>query len=240
GPSATSPGEEAISANQDAPPAHDTVAPAEVSPEPARRRVPCVSISADTLQPVGRSVASIVGDALSGAGATLAGIAVVGQARCAGGIWQYSIDGGRRWRNLGAVYHGKARLLRGIDRLRFVAGAGCRGRALLTFRSWDRSNGSPGATVNLSSFGTTGEGTAFGATVATAVLEVTPAVGAWTPNEPYSEGGSAGVRGMSVAQLVGAGGKDGPSRGIAVVRLTGTAHGVWQFSLDGGATWMPF
>ncbi len=45
------------------------------------------------------------------------GVAVV---RVAGpGTWQFSLDDGKTWRDFGAVYHGRARLLRPIDRVRF-------------------------------------------------------------------------------------------------------------------------
>src|SRR5262249_56742105 len=69
----------------------------------------------------GPRVAGLVGAAVPG---PVAGVAVVGLPGGPGGVWQFSTDGGRHWTDFGTVYHGKARLLRAADRVRFVARAG--------------------------------------------------------------------------------------------------------------------
>jgi hypothetical protein len=49
------------------------------------------------------------------------------------GRWQYSQDG-QAWIDLGKVYHGRARLLRGADFLRFLPGVGARQSAKVSYR----------------------------------------------------------------------------------------------------------
>jgi hypothetical protein len=52
------------------------------------------------------------------------------------GVWQYSNDEGETWHDVGRVYHGRARLLRSTDRLRFVPYRGATGRVSLGARAW--------------------------------------------------------------------------------------------------------
>ncbi len=101
------------------------------------------------------TAAELVGDAL----------AVV---RLAGeGTWQFSLDNGRSWRDFGPVYHGRARLLRGSDRLRFLPRRGAAGRVALTGRLWDGRGGSAGETVSLAARDSHGDGTPFSECVQT-------------------------------------------------------------------------
>jgi hypothetical protein len=87
------------------------------------------------------------------------GMAVV---RIAGeGRWQFSLDDGRTWRDLGPVYHGRARLLRPGDRLRFRPRKGAEGVVVLAGRPWDGQLGKAGATISLARHGSHGKGTAF-------------------------------------------------------------------------------
>ncbi|MFQ3594245.1 MAG: cadherin-like domain-containing protein [Gemmataceae bacterium] len=52
------------------------------------------------------------------------------------GVWQYSRDEGETWHDVGRVYHGRARLMRSTDRLRFVPYRGATGRVVLGARAW--------------------------------------------------------------------------------------------------------
>lgn len=95
------------------------------------------------------------------AGGGLAVVRLVGE-----GAWQYSLDGGASWRDFGPVYHGRARLLRGGDRVRFLPRAGWSGRVALAGRAWD-GRGEAGGAANLASRPACGDGTPFGAAVLT-------------------------------------------------------------------------
>jgi hypothetical protein len=76
------------------------------------------------------------------------GIAITAQTATTHGIWQYSLDGGLSWHNLGAVSATSARLLRGTDRIRFLPKAGFVGQPTLSFKAWDESLGVAGGLFN--------------------------------------------------------------------------------------------
>ena len=78
------------------------------------------------------------------------------------GVWQYSTDGGTNWNNFSGTtgsavdISSSARLLDGANanhRIRFVPDANFNGSASMTFRAWDKSAGTPGATADASSGG---------------------------------------------------------------------------------------
>jgi hypothetical protein len=101
------------------------------------------------------TLAELVGDAL-------AVVRLEGE-----GSWQYSLDDGRTWRPFGVVYHGRARLLRASDRVRFLPRRGAGGKVLLGGRPWDGRGGSPGGSVSLAARSSYGDGTPFGEFVQT-------------------------------------------------------------------------
>jgi hypothetical protein len=80
------------------------------------------------------------------------------------GEWQFSTDG-RSWQEFGKVYHGRARLLRATDRVRFVPRRGATGKVILAARSWEGRGAS--ATANLASSASCGGDTPFGEFVQT-------------------------------------------------------------------------
>jgi hypothetical protein len=88
------------------------------------------------------------------------------------GRWQFSLDDGRTWRDFGAVYHGRAWLLRGSDRVRFKPRRGAAGNVVLSGRLWDGHGGSAGQTVSLGSCRSYGDGTPFGAFVQTCAWQI--------------------------------------------------------------------
>lgn len=99
---------------------------------------------------------------------TLFGIAVTAQNDGGeGGTWQYSIDGGTTWSDIGNVSGSRALLLRSTDQVRFAPNTLNGGTGSLTWRAWDRTDaGIQGSRVDLS--GVTGGGTsAFSSTSVT-------------------------------------------------------------------------
>lgn len=99
----------------------------------------------------------------------LRGIAITGL-NSGNGQWQYSINGGTSWINVGPVSDGSALLLRSSDYIRFVPDGSSPTTAELTYRAWDQTSGSAGARVNTS---INGEETAFSTATATAGMTVT-------------------------------------------------------------------
>ncbi len=102
----------------------------------------------------------------------LSGIAVIG-VNNTNGTWQYSIDGGATWANIGNRTSASARLLRDVDLVRFVPAANWNGTKSpgITFRAWDQTTGTAGAIVNTN---TNGGGTAYSGATAIADITVNP------------------------------------------------------------------
>jgi hypothetical protein len=82
------------------------------------------------------------------------------------GEWEFSTDEGRSWQEFGKVYHGRARLLRGADRVRFVRRRGATGKVILSARTWEE-RGPAGAAASLAARSSYGDGTPFGEFVLT-------------------------------------------------------------------------
>jgi hypothetical protein len=135
-----------------------TVTPPEEVPQVDYRTTPTVAAGA-----AGSLVAQLIGGVRhETSGAWFRGVAVVSLTGTAAGAWQFSLDGGRTWRDFGAAYRGRARLLRETDRVRFVPRGPLAGMARLLYHGWDQANGVAGATVNLARHGATGANTPFG------------------------------------------------------------------------------
>lgn len=114
-------------------------------------------------------------------GGALAVVRLVGP-----GTWQYSV-GGAAWRECRAVYHGRALLLGGEDRLRFVPREGATGPVSLTLRAWD-GDGARRGHARLSSRASVGGDTGFGESVQTANWYLDPI----PPESPAEEPGVEG------------------------------------------------
>jgi hypothetical protein len=83
------------------------------------------------------------------------------------GSWQFSLDGGHVWQQMGSVSRTKAVVLRDTDLVRFVPLFGFSGPVSFTFKAWDQTKGKPG-TKQDSTVGTAFsklEGVAFGQVV---------------------------------------------------------------------------
>ncbi len=87
-----------------------------------------------------------------------------------GGSWQYSLDGGATWTDVGAVSHGSALLLRATDAIRFLPDGSNATEATLSYVLWDGATGTAGAKVDATVRGGT---TAFSTDGDTARIEVT-------------------------------------------------------------------
>jgi hypothetical protein len=187
--------------------------------------------------PAGLNVFAVLGSTFQDADAHgLRGVAVVG-VNSAAGQWQFSIDGGRTWRNLGPVSPSSARLLRDQDKIRFVPAAYYNGTATITYRAWDQTTGAAGAVVELTSSGATGGATAFSAAAAFARVVVTP-----VNNAPVLTGpghlSAVTPAGDSVSAILAGTVVDpdaGAKTGLALIGSSGL--GRWQYSRDGGRTW---
>jgi hypothetical protein len=132
--------------------------------------------SSGTITATGTPVA-LFGDVDSSA---LQGIAITA-ADTSHGLWQYSLDGGTSWSALGAVSESAARLLAAdaTTRIRFVPTGGFSGLVAsgLTFRAWDRTQGTNGGTYDASNHG---GATAFSNGEVTADVTAAATEASWT------------------------------------------------------------
>ena len=130
------------------------------------------SINASQTNNAGDAVATLLTGKLSDVDAgALQGIAVTGLISN-GGTWQYSLDTGATWTDVGSVSVELALLLRSTDRLRFVPSTDVATTAYVTFRGWDRTGETQGLRVNTTQAGLT---TAYSLNQAASSISVTPA-----------------------------------------------------------------
>jgi hypothetical protein len=117
------------------------------------------------------------------------------------------------------------------------------GTALLYFRAWDQTDGAtPGSAVNL--VGNIGSTAAYSKVWDTATLAVAPTNDAPVLDKSVSPEldsvteDSSGSAGTLVSQVLG-GINDTDANAIKGVAVTGlTRSGIWEYSLDDGATWL--
>ena len=109
----------------------------------------------------GNSVAELLarltpgGSIIDADASALRGIAVNAVTGSTSGRWQYSLNGGTAWLNIGTVGNSSALLLAADSqtRVRFVPNAGFTGNVSLGFAAWDRTSGVNGTRASLSARG---------------------------------------------------------------------------------------
>lgn len=180
------------------------------------------------------TVAQLLGANGSDPDGDLLGIAITAGTVTSAGTWQYSLDDGQTWLSPGPVSETNALLLGPTARLRFLPAPRVGGRATLTYRAWDQTNGSSGSTTDLTASGATGFASAFSAASRTATqTNVAPQLSSGNTDLDTSSATT------TVAGLLGTNATDADRDvpGIAVTD-TATAFGAWQYSLDDGQTWL--
>jgi uncharacterized delta-60 repeat protein len=209
------------------------------------------TINEDQIVNGGQTVAAIVlsaggnriGDADAGA---VEGIAIRTTYN-GNGTWQYSLNGGSTWLDVGAVSDGASLLLRDTDMLRFVPDGNNGMTANMSVRAWDQKSGTAGTKVNTGSPGGT---TAFSVGIEwidLTVISVNDApvldnTGSMTLNTIDEDQASNG--GQTVASVIlSAGGNritdvdTGAIEGIAITTLI-SGTGTWQYSINSGTDWL--
>ena len=199
------------------------------------------TITEDNLNDSGQTVGTLLGgnfsDVDSGA---VAGIAVTGRSS-SNGRFEYSLDGGTTWSNLGAVSETQSLLLRSSDLIRFVPDGENGETADFDFRAWDQTVGVAGDKVDSSINGGTSQFSSVEDTASITVLDVNdaPVLTPSNPNFPSITEDDVNNTGMEVSVILGGTDSDvdnDPFRGIAIQELS-ASNGTWQYSLDNGATW---
>lgn len=211
-----------------------------------------VAVEEDSTGHFGSTIASIIasagGNRITDYNGDPEGIAIVGT-DTSHGRWEYSTDSGSTWHDVGPVANHNALLLRETDRVRFVPEPDWNGTldAALTFRAWDQSAGSPGSHADTQAGGGDSAFSTDTETVSLVVHAVNDApvldhslhLHLNDINEDDALNG-----GTTVASVLGSAGVDpisdvdtGALHGLAIVGVDAT-HGMWQYSLDGGQTWL--
>jgi|GEM_PF-2529161 hypothetical protein len=85
------------------------------------------------------------------------------------GVWQYSINGGTSWTNIGAVSPTNALLLDIGNKIRFVPSVNNAFSKNISFRAWDQTKGTPGTRLDV---GINGGSTSFSNQLATLTINV--------------------------------------------------------------------
>ena len=214
-------------------------------------------ITEDDTNNVGNTVADIIasasGNRITDAdSAAIEGIAITAL-NSIYGKWQYSLDNGTSWLDVGTVSNASALLLRSTDSIRYLPQFENGSTPDLTFRAWDQTSGTAGSKVTTVTNGGT---TAFSSATETASIVVTdvndaPVLNASRTPTLSSVNEDAGVPVGAVGTLVSslvdfqlpAGQVDNVADddisaqlGVAITGTNSTS-GTWYYSTDNGTTW---
>jgi uncharacterized delta-60 repeat protein len=166
------------------------------------------------------------------------------------GLWQFSLDDGASWTNVGTVSESSALLLRDLDRIRFVPNAENGTLANLTFRAWDQTGitrDAQGAKVDTSTNGGTSAFSVDQVSLAITIADVNdaPALdnsGTMTLTSISED--QLNNLGNTVSDIISSAGgnrisdvDNGAIEGIAITGLD-QATGVWEFSVDNAGSWI--
>ncbi len=190
----------------------------------------------------GLSVSNLLAGLVTDAETNVCGMAVTAVANVHGD-WQYSLDGGASWRSFGAPSPNSARLLGPDDKVRFVPVRDYSGTVAngLTFAAWDQTSGARGGIAGIQS------GTAFSTDTVGCDITVTPVVNHaplldifGEPVFPTIADGATMIEGARVSNLLTnwVDDLDGDVCGLAL-GFTDTTNGLWEYTLDEGANWLP-
>jgi len=156
------------------------------------------SLTDSDVNHVGQAVSSLINGHVSDVDTgAVQGIAITGMDPGVAGTWQYSLDNGASWRDVGTVSTASALLLRSNDRVRFVPDGVNGTNASFTFKAWDQSGitaGQQGSKVDASSSGGTTPFSAASDTASITVVAVNDA-----PLVTSSGGSAAFVEGADQA-----------------------------------------
>lgn len=198
------------------------------------------AINPGDTNPIGTTVATLLGTALTDPDAnSLQGIAVT-RAVSTRGVWQFRVAGETSFTNITGLTAINMLFLRPEDELRFLPNANVTGVETIMYRGWDQSAGIAGQYGNPT--GTTTLSTATESATITynnindrPTLQVKP--GFMLPGMPMNDTLS---NGFSVAAMVQNNVVDldvNPQRGVAIVGLD-VRNGRWEYSLDNGTSWV--
>ena len=206
-------------------------------------------VNEDTTNPNGNTILSFVTGVSDVDLGALRGLALTQTTGTTTGKWQYTLNGGLAWIDVGTVSTSSALLLPSngaLSKLRYVPNANFNGTVQIGFRAWDQTQGAVATRVNFSGAAIVGGTKAYSILIETATLQVVPVNDApvldtsLNPTLPAINEDVTNSPGSAVLSLL-SGVTDiesGALRGLALTQATGTTTGKWQYSLNGGAAWI--
>ncbi|MBD1999288.1 putative Ig domain-containing protein [Leptolyngbya sp. FACHB-541] len=114
-----------------------------------------VALTENNINNSGQTITSFLDASISDSDAGAAQGVAVTSLNGGNGTWQYSLNNGSTWLNVGAVTNTSALLLRSTDRVRFVPNGQNGTTASITYRAWDQTTGTVGTKANASTTGST-------------------------------------------------------------------------------------
>ena len=160
------------------------------------------------------------------------GIAVTGFTATSG-KWQYSLDAGKTWADVGAVSPTSALLLRSADKLRYVPNGPSESTDTITFVAWDQTDvtaGKQGTMVDASVGGGT---TPFSATTATSTMVVDTLAPTVTIDQASSQADPTNASPVNFTVVFSESVSDFATGDVT---LTGTAGGTMVGTVTGSGT----
>lgn len=199
-------------------------------------------VKANSTAPTAVMVSTLLGNNVTDANTgALKGLAITAIDNTKGN-WQYTTNAGTNWYNVPTTLNNTALLLRSTDYLRFYPKTGNIGISSMVFRAWDRTTGTAGSVASLA--GGVGGNTSFSADQVFANVQVGNNAPVLNTSNPFTlnafTNGSTINPGTLVSTLLGQNVTDvdmNALRGIAIIGLTGTTTGTWQYSTNSGTTW---
>jgi hypothetical protein len=138
------------------------------APVPTSTTATLSQINEDATTNAGQLVSSFLASTDVDTGA-LAGVAIT-SLNAGNGTWQYSLDGGTTWVDVGPISESSSLLLKSTDAVRFLPNGIDGTTASFSYRAWDQSSGTAGTKVSTLS---NGNETAYSSAVAIATIDVT-------------------------------------------------------------------
>jgi acetyl esterase/lipase len=133
------------------------------------------SVLQGSTNPAGTFIKDLVAGAISDIDGKGPGIAITALGRVDRGVWQFSRDSGKTWKNVGEPPSNPSALLLPADfgtKLRFIPDATFVGDVKIYYRAWDRTQGEAEGRWNLNSPARVGHYTAFSVDLENATMTV--------------------------------------------------------------------
>lgn len=200
------------------------------------------SINEDEFNNAGKLVSDFTASTTDPDTGSLKGVAIYG-ADNSNGQWQYTVDGGSNWVNVGTVSANNSLLLASdaLTRVRFVPNANYNGLVFpFSYRAWDQTSGVIGGYADSS---TNGGSSSFSTNAASVSIAMSPVNDApvLTPYGPsYNTAEGAAPVTTTVATVLSSSVTDVDTaavQGLAIYSISG-AGGLLEYSINGGSSWL--